>query len=288
MLAHLGKHLAATVAALTVLTLAVTFAPAQGVAAAPSNPEPAAVPDQATSQKGGGFEIRAMSFNILTASMAPGGATRAHRAATEVQNNKRTVAAFQEVHQSQLKVLRNRLPRFKFYPRRTLDNFSGAIQIAWHTGEYDVRDKGEIYRPSMGKMRAIPWVKLKHRVTKRSFYVIAIHNAPGGLEAERDISTVREIKLIKRLGAKGKPVVVMGDMNERVEFCQRVAKATDLVSLGGTKRTPCPVPPKAGPDWMLATWTGTRFSDYRKVYNGISDHPMLVGNVWVEPLPPKV
>ncbi len=224
-----------------------------------------------------------MTFNILTASMAPGGLTRANRAATEVQKRTRNVVAFQEVHQSQLKVLRKRLSRFKFWPRRTLDNFSGAIQLAWKTDDYDELDKGAIYRPSMGKQRAIPWVKLKERKTKRILYVVAIHNAPGGLEHERDVSTVKEIKLIKRLGAKGKPVLVMGDMNERVEFCKRVAKATDLVSLGGTKKKPCPVPPKAGPDWMMATWTGTRFSDYEKVYNGISDHPMLVGNVWVEP-----
>lgn len=279
MLASYGKHMATICAALMVLALGASLAHTQTATAAAPDPLPAA-----PAEKGGGFEIRAMSFNILTASMAPGGLGRANAAATQVQERKRNVVAFQEVHQSQLKVLRHRLPRFKFYPRRSLDNHSGAIQIAWKTDEYDALDKGEIYRPSMGRQRAIPWVKLKHRATKRVVYVVAIHNAPGGLEAERDISTEREIKLIKRLGAKGKPVLVMGDMNERVEFCQRVARATDLVSLGGTKRKPCPVPPKAGPDWMLATWTGTKFSDYAKIYNGISDHPVLVGNVWVEPL----
>ncbi|GAA4092920.1 hypothetical protein ACFFOS_12500 [Nocardioides kongjuensis] len=280
MLATYGKHLVKICTALLVLALGASLAHAQTASAAA--PEP--VPAPAT-QKGGGFEVRAMTFNILTASMAPGGLGRANAAATQVQERKRNVVAFQEVHQSQLKVLRKRLPRFKFWPRRTLDNFSGAIQVAWKTDEFDEIDKGQIYRPSMGKMRAIPWVKLKNRATKRVLYVVAIHNAPGGLEHERDVSTVREIKLIKRLGAKGQPVLVMGDMNERVEFCQRVARATDLVSLGGTKKNPCPVPPKAGPDWMLATWTGTKFSDYAKVYNGISDHPVVVGNVWVEPQP---
>lgn len=280
MLAPYGKHLAKIFAALMVLALGATLAHTQSATAAPAEP----VPAPAASQKGGGFEVRAMTFNILTASMAPGGLGRANAAATQVQQRKRNVVAFQEVHQSQLKVLRKRLSRFKFWPRRTLDNFSGAIQVAWKTDEFEALDKGQIYRPSMGKMRAIPWVKLKNRATKRVLYVVAIHNAPGGLEHERDVSTDREIKLIKRLGAKGQPVLVMGDMNERVEFCQRVAKATDLVSLGGTKKKPCPVPPKAGPDWMLATWTGSKFSDYAKVYNGISDHPVVVGNVWVEPL----
>lgn len=278
MLAPYGKHLAKICAALMALALGASLAPSDSATAAASAPE------AAPAEVGGGYEIRAMSFNILTASMAPGGEGRAHRAASEVQDRKRNVVSFQEVHRSQLKVLRKRLSRFAFHPRRSLGNYSSAIQIAWKTDEYDVRDKGAIYRPSMGHQRAIPWVKLKHRATKRAFYVVAIHNAPGGLEAERDISTVREIKLIKRLGAKGNPVLVMGDMNERVEFCKRVARATDLVSLGGTKRNPCPVPPKAGPDWMLATWTGTEFSDYAKIYNGISDHPVLVGNVWVEPL----
>jgi len=278
MLAHHAKPLVTIVAALTVLALGVSLAPGQSATAAPERTSAAAPAD-----KGGGFEIRAMSFNILTASMAPGGLTRAHRAASEVQDNRRTVVAFQEVHRSQLKVLRHRLPRYKFYPRRSLGNYSSAIQLAWKSDEYRAKEKAVIYRPFIGRKRAIPYVKLKHLTTGRAFYAIAIHNSPGGLEAERDISTAAEIRLIKRLERKGKPILVLGDMNERVEFCQRVARATDLVSLGGTKRRPCPVPPKAGPDWMLATWTGTRFSDYRKVYNGISDHPMLVGNVWVEP-----
>ncbi|GAA1501673.1 endonuclease/exonuclease/phosphatase family protein [Nocardioides humi] len=272
MLAHLGKHLARICAALMVLTLGATLSPEQPAATA-------AAPEA----KGAGYEIRAMSFNILTASMAPGGAARANSAANQVQERSREVVAFQEVHRSQLKVLRKRLPRFKFYPRRSLGNYSSAIQLAWKADVYQAKKKGVIYRPFLGHQRAIPYVKLKHRKTGRVFYVVAIHNSPGGQERERDISTTKEIKLIKRLEAKGDPVLVMGDMNERVEFCQRVAKATDLVSVGGTKRKPCPVPPKAGPDWMMATWTGTKFSDHRKVYNGISDHPVLVGNVWVEP-----
>jgi endonuclease/exonuclease/phosphatase (EEP) superfamily protein YafD len=229
-----------------------------------------------------GYGIKVMTFNILSSSMAPGGLDRAAEAARQVQQTGRTVASFQEVAGDQLHVLQRNLPGFHVYPRRSLGSYSSAIQIAWKTDELRVKQTGQIYRPFMGKQRAIPYVQLQDRKTGRSFFVVAIHNSPGGYEVERDISTTAEIKLIKHLEAKkGRPVLVVGDVNERDEFCRKVAHATDQISMGGRRKAPCPVPRHGGPDWMLGSWRGTDFSHYTKVYNHISDHPMVLGKVWV-------
>ena len=39
------------------------------------------------------------------------------------------------------------------------------------------------------------------------------------------------------------------------------------------------MPRFGGPDWMLGA--GAEFSDFAKVYNGISDHPALTARAWV-------
>lgn len=272
MLGNLGRLRSALLATLVAVGLALTLVSA-------TQPTGASAAEQRERVRG--FGARVMSFNILSSAMAAGGLDRAHRVANQVQETRRNVIAFQEVAGDQLRVLQDRLPRYRFYPKRTLGNYSAAIQIAWSTDDFRIKNKGEIYRPFLGKERAIPWVKLEHRGTERTFFVVAIHNAPGGHEAERDISTAREVDLVQQLERhKGRPVLVLGDMNERDEFCRTMARHTDQISMGGTKRRPCPVPHHGGPDWMLGSWNGTDFAKYRKVYNHISDHPMLLGKVW--------
>lgn len=272
MLGNLGRLRSALLSALLALGLALSL-----VASTQSTDASAA----GEKERVRGFGARVMSYNILSSSMAAGGIDRAHRVANQVQETRRNVIAFQEVAGDQLRVLRDRLPRYRFYPKRTLGNYSAAIQIAWKTDDFRIKNKGEIYRPFLGKERAIPWVKLEHRGTDRTFFVVAIHNAPGGHEVERDVSTAREVDLVQQLERrKGRPVLVLGDMNERDEFCRTMARQTDQISMGGTKRRPCPVPHHGGPDWMLGSWNGTDFAKYRKVYNQISDHPMLLGKVW--------
>jgi hypothetical protein len=243
----------------------------------------AAVPQRADEPNGYGVNVA--SFNILSSSMRRGGVNRAHRAASAIQNTRSEVVSLQEIAADQLSVLRNRLPRYGFFPKRRYGGTGSAIQVAWKRSEYTLRDNGVIWRPNRGKARPIPWVLLADRDTGRRFFVIAIHNSPGGFERERDISTRKEIELIKRLQSRGnvaKPVFVMGDMNERVEFCTKVARATNLVSMnGGTWRRPCPVPRPAGPDWLMGTGPHVDYNAFRRHWNGISDHPLLTARPWV-------
>jgi hypothetical protein len=98
------------------------------------------------------------------------------------------------------------------------------------------------------------------------------------------VATYKEIARIRKMRATGRPTFVMGDTNERSEFCVKVARATDLISMnGGTQARPCPVPRGGGPDWMLGA--GARFSGFVKdgatEARRLSDHPMLVANAWI-------
>ena len=236
--------------------------------------------DAAAARKHPGYGVHVMQFNILTGAMARGGDHRAARAANQARKTGRNVISFEEVSADQLRVLRHRLSDFSFYPKRSLGAYSSALQLAWNHTRFRAVEKGQIYRPFLGKSRAIPYVQLQNLRNKRRFWVISIHNSPGGHQVERNISTRREIKLIKRLHARHQgPVMVLGDMNEKVEFCTKVAAATDQISMSGTRAHPCPTPRGEHIDWMLGSADGERFAGYQRIENHISDHPMLIADV---------
>ena len=209
-----------------------------------------------------GYGLRLTTFNILSSSIARGGIDRATRAARWVQDQGADAAAFQEVAKDQLRQMQTVMPKYSFFPRRALGTRGSAIQIAWNTRTVKKMETGYIMRPFLGWARPIPYVRLRDRETGRGFWVVAIHNAPGGQEHERDVSTAAEVKLIKKLAAqRDRPVFVIGDVNERSEFCQKVAGATSLISMnGGSEKNPCPVPRFGGPDWMLGSGADSRTS----------------------------
>jgi endonuclease/exonuclease/phosphatase family metal-dependent hydrolase len=242
--------------------------------------DPASTRSATDARPRNGYGVRLTTFNILSSAMARGGIDRASRAARWVRGQGATVSAFQEVAKDQLRHMQKTMPGYNFFPRRTLGTRGSAIQIAWDTSQVQLVDTGHVMRPFLGWQRPIPFVRLRDRDTGRGFWVMAIHNAPGGHETERDISTAKQIAQIKKMLGKDRPVFVIGDVNERSEFCTKVARATPLVSMnGGTRKSPCPVPRFGGPDWMLGA--GAEFSDFAKVYNGISDHPALTARAWV-------
>lgn len=221
-----------------------------------------------------GYGIRLTQFNILSSAMAPGGLSRATRAAHWVQGQRATAAAFEEVAPDQLRQLQRVMPGYKFWPRRQFGTRGSAIQIGWRTREVELMRTGHVMGPFLGYQRPVPYVQLRDRHTHRRFWVMAIHNAPGGHESERNAETRVEIAALKKLVHTHDPVFAIGDVNERQEFCLDVAHATVLNSLnGGTRSHSCPVPRKGGPDWMLGA--GADPSGFAKVYNHISDHPAL-------------
>ena len=122
-----------------------------------------------------------------------------HPRRPRVQEQDADAAAFQEVAKDQLRQMQSVMPRYNFFPRRGLGTRGSAIQIAWNTKTVKQMETGYIMRPFLGWARPIPYVRLRDRETGRGYWVVAIHNAPGGQEHERDVSTAAEIKLIKEL-----------------------------------------------------------------------------------------
>ena len=176
------------------------------------------------------------------------------------------------------------MPGFNFWPKRTLGTRGSAIQIAWKKSDLELVKTGYVMRPFLGHQRPIPWVRLHHVKTGRNFLLMAIHNAPGGQERDRDISTRKEIAQIKDMVRTHYPVFVIGDMNERSEFCDKVARETPLISMNqGTPqaRARC----RATAVRTGCSATSPRFSDFKKDYNGISDHPALTALATVPPKP---
>ncbi len=283
---HTPKALAAACALTVSLALSPLLTAGSSAGAetsgTPSTTTTADATDAPTASKPrNGYGLRLTTFNILSSSMTRGGVDRAARAARWVQGQEADAAAFQEVAKDQLRQLQTVMPRYNFFPRRGLGTRGSAVQIAWNSKTVKKMESGYIMHPFLGWARPVPYVRLRDRETGRGFWVVAIHNAPGGQEHDRDVATAAEIGLIKKLlSGRDRPVFVIGDVNERSEFCQKVAAATPLVSMnGGTDKNPCPVPRFGGPDWMLGS--GAEFSGFAKVYNGISDHPALTAKAWV-------
>ncbi|QYJ02471.1 hypothetical protein KUV85_08970 [Nocardioides panacisoli] len=260
------------------IALGITLAPVTG-----DQPDSGGTVASAELQ-GDAYVVALATYNVKCGPCAPGGIRRAHQAASKIQDTGTRVAALQEVGPRQYKVLRNRLPKYRFWPRRRFGGKDSAIQLAYDRREYGLRKKGSFRVPVRGYWRIVPWVWLKDRDTGRKFFVMGIHNSPNGRERERDRATAIQINQINRLWRKGNqkaPVFVMGDANERKEFCSKVKRNTKLWSANGTQGNGCPVPP-GGPDWLMGNRGGIVYPYYRHI--GMrSDHDMIVTRARVRP-----
>lgn len=218
------------------------------------------------------YSVRLATHNIKCERCGGDWAWRARRSAQMVRNNKVQVVAFQEVGPTQLKILRNQLPGHRFWPKRKFGGNDSQNQIAWDHNRYRPLNKGKIRVPVRGYWRVMPWVKLKvrnrHRGGGRVFFVFGFHNSPNGREWERDRATEIQIDLIndkvRHKSGTPRPVFMMGDANERSEFCRKVRRNTPLIAMNGTWRNPCPVPP-GGPDWMVGNKRGVIYRDFQMV-----------------------
>lgn len=60
--------------------------------------------------------------------------------------------------------------------------------------------------------RTVTWIKLKDRITKKSFYVLDTHFDHRGVKA-RDESAKLILKKIKEINSEGLPLILTGDLN---------------------------------------------------------------------------
>nr|WP_242680291.1 endonuclease/exonuclease/phosphatase family protein [Nocardioides sp. IC4_145] len=282
-----ARSLAASLAAALVLTLAAGLLP--GAAAASAGP-----PAGTDARRSAVFGFKIATFNVLGSQHTRGrggfapGTQRARWTAGAISQRGIDVIGLQEVQRDQLRVLRNRLPGHRFWPGRSLGDRGVRLQIAFRAKRFRLVDHGGMMTTFDRQTRPIPWVELRDRRTGRSFYVVDVHNSPRRMERERDRATRKQVRLVQKLRARGRPVFVTADANERREFYCRMTRRTDLRSAsGGSTRGRTCVPPEGRLriDWILGGGPRVLFSGYREDrgyrVRRSSDHALLQARVRV-------
>lgn len=267
--------------ALAVALLALTLVGSASLTA-PASADPLPVPLPGEPKETSGRTqtvdrtVKMATLNILGSQHTRGGDhRRSVRTAKLIRRKNLDVLGMQEVQDEQLRVIKNRLPGYRIWPRQSLGNNGVRLQVAFRKSAFRIMDTGSIITTFSHQQRPIPWVRLRDRRTGRAFFFVSIHNSPQDQEAARDSATEEEIALYKRLHRKG-PVFIVGDANERREFFCKVAGPTDARAASGGKATRgdgCQPPSGMTFDWILG---GGRFDfrRYRQVSTRVSDHDL--------------
>jgi len=226
------------------------------------------------------------TFNILGSQHTAGsaryaaGTTRARWAARLLLERDVDVVGFQEIQPDQLRAVWHGFHgRYGVYPGRRL-GYQGVPQsLFWNKAHWTLLKARTLTIPFLGQHRLQPVVLLRNTRTGRQVWVVNAHNAPRGRQAERDVAIRLEAALVRRLGAHGKPVFLVGDLNEKESaFCSLTA-TTALVSPAGGSNDEgwCLPPPAMRIDWIFGT--RTTFSDYlvdkSPAVTRITDHAVL-------------
>ncbi|MDN4171366.1 endonuclease/exonuclease/phosphatase family protein [Nocardioides sp. SOB77] len=235
---------------------------------------------------GEAFTFQVGTLNVQGSQHRPNGTGRAAMHASTVLGRGVDLVGFQEVQDDQLAVLRARLPGWTIWPGQGLGNQGVRLQIGWRDDLFELADTGSIITTFDHQQRPIPYVLLRERATGGEFWVIDLHNSPRDQEVDRDSATGAQIALVQRLQATGRPVLLMGDTNEKTEFGCRVAAATGMVGSNGATPTSCV---GAGPvkiDKIMGVG-GVTFSghvvDYGAPVRAATDHAFVHATVTISP-----
>jgi murein DD-endopeptidase MepM/ murein hydrolase activator NlpD len=168
------------------------------------------------------------------------------------------------------------------------DGNGSGNAIAWRTDTWKLVDTTEFTVPWQVTLH-MPVVRLEHVATGAQVIVIGVHNpastsVKGNQSGARTVARQMELAYIGevREAVPGVPILLAGDMNERAEaFCGFTSTGLLHSSAGGSVGSPCRVPPHGPVDWIFGTtdldFTG-QYID-RGTLGGISDHPLLYGDV---------
>ncbi|MDN4160133.1 endonuclease/exonuclease/phosphatase family protein [Nocardioides abyssi] len=189
------------------------------------------------------------SQHTLRGSRWAPGRVRAAITARLVQRRGVDLIGFQEVQADQLAVLQRKLEGYAVWPGTALGGGGLRLQVAWKSWLFRLVDHGSIRAPFDRQVRPVPWVLLEHRATGRRIYVVDTHHSARGLEDERDAATRKVVRLVERLRATGRAVLVVGDMNEHTEAFCRIVGLTDLVAPNGGAASSRPRAPRRRAGW---------------------------------------
>ncbi len=184
-----------------------------------------------------------MTFNVLGSShTGPGadaaqyapGRVRMEWAASFVQGHQADIVGFQEMEAEQFDAFMAATgDQFQAYPGRSLPGRAVMSTLVWRKTAWRAVERTTITIPFMHWQQQMPLVLLESRTTGRQVWVLNVHNAPRSWQAQRDVATALEIRVINGLRRRGYPVLFVGDMNERNPILCRITRRTDLRSAGG-------------------------------------------------------
>ncbi|MDN5743557.1 MAG: endonuclease/exonuclease/phosphatase family protein [Nocardioidaceae bacterium] len=225
------------------------------------------------------------SFNVLASQHTepggqhagwPGAGVRSGQTVGLIKAHHADVVGLQEVKSSQLSAITG-----------------GTGFRAWPGGGDP--DNSVIYNPSkfeyvsgttfsvwfMSRNRPQTVLRLRHKQSRREFYVINMHPSAGHggrYASSRNAAFDTVVSYINKLKSERVPIFLTGDMNDRGNFYCRVVSRTGLVAAQGGGGT-CGSAPRMRPvDWVTA-WGNVSFSGYVDDFSSenrrISDHPFV-------------
>lgn len=236
----------------------------------------------------GAISFRVASLNALGHSHTrPGGnrqgwspATKRTRVAAQaVKAAGASVVGFQEFEPLQKSVFRRHSPGWDVYPGGRWPD-----AMAWNTGVWQVQETRMIRIPYFGgRLKPMPYVKLKHRDSGRSVWFGSFHNPAdvrGNAAGHRARAIGRQAGLARALMSNGDPVIFTGDFNDRARaFCGLTTQAPLRSASGGSVGSPCRPPGRMSVDWIFGS-VDFAFSGYNLTRGyGLAratDHPMVV------------
>lgn len=271
-------------------------APTPGPAPSPTQP-PAAPPPS----NGRSTQFTISSFNVLGSSHTrPGGnkpgmdsgVVRIRRAAELLKQHSVEIAGMQEFQPDQRREFKRVAGKdYAVYPDNQLGTKHGVNSIVYRKDTWDMVKPGFIEIPYFqGQPIKMPVIRLRHKVTGQEAYFANFHNPAstkrvGDQQRWRTLATTKQIDMANRLMREsGIPVFVVGDMNEREEYYNRMTQGAPMVA---SNTGPGGKPPKQmGIDWIFGT-KGVQFSNHvrdRSAYvQRTTDHPMIVSEARIGP-----
>jgi endonuclease/exonuclease/phosphatase family metal-dependent hydrolase len=157
--------------------------------------------------------------------------------------------------------------------------------VAWKRSVFSFVEAHSLRIPYFhGRLRNMPVVTLRHRVTGQKVTMISVHNPAnvrGPAAHHRAEAVRRERHHVEKLRKDGRLVFLVGDFNDRREpFCAMTAKNLTSSPAGGAA-APCQPPRRVRIDWIF----GTDATDWRSyqmdtsVQGKLSDHPFIFAEV---------
>jgi hypothetical protein len=173
---------------------------------------------------------------------------------------------------------------YSVYPGMQLGGRSSDNSIAWRLSEWTLVEAHTVGIPYFGgRIREMPYVLLKNRISGKRLWVANFHNPAnigGNMARWRHVALGIEARLVQTLHASGTPVLLTGDMNDRTAFGCPFTAMSGMHAANGTQTIGgrCYAPPPLDVDWVLGTsdmtFTGY-LSDYGPHHAHLTDHPMV-------------